>query len=296
MTVEKLMRKISADGWKEYLGGIGRSNTRSLFAYLAKEEGRHKWGLSPADLAPLKLDGQVVVGPRRKCEALAEAFCAKLTAPAESQSMHDGTYSSAQPLPRFREDLKGTPKPISELGVLKAAKGLAKRKTPGPDGLPVIPFVESPPIRKALVTIYNAIMSTGAVPVGLARIYMVPLLKAGKDPNQCSSRRPISLISTVMKIFEAIIYFRILEITEGRLDPCQYAYRRERGTELLLTVIGDFIHRSLNMSRYVYAVSFDVAAAFDKVPHRQLMAALENHGIDGHTRRIVHNWLRGRTF
>ena len=48
--------------------------------------------------------------------------------------------------------------------------------------------------------------------------------------------------------------------------------------------------------RYCYVISFDVAGAFDNVPHAQLMGGLERMGVDGHTRRVIHTWLRDRTF
>ena len=43
-------------------------------------------------------------------------------------------------------------------------------------------------------------------------------------------------------------------------------------------------------------VSYDIAAAFDSVSHHQLVKALPEFGIDQHTRRLIHNCLRNRTF
>ena len=58
----------------------------------------------------------------------------------------------------------------------------------------------------------------------------------------------------------------------------------------------DSIHRSLNKGRYVYLVSYDVEGAFDHVPHCHLMQAAEDMGVDVHIRRMIHNWMRSRTF
>ena len=48
----------------------------------------------------------------------------------------------------------------------------------------------------------------------------------------------------------------------------------------------DLTHRVLLEGCYVYVVSFDVAGAFDKVPHRMLTKALSKMGVDGRTRRL----------
>ena len=80
------------------------------------------------------------------------------------------------------------------------------------------------------------------------------------------------------------------------MEPGQHAYKRSRETEMVLTEIMDFAHRGLNRGRFVYMVSFDVSGAFDSAPHRRLTAALEEYGVDPYIRRVVHRWLRERTF
>ena len=58
----------------------------------------------------------------------------------------------------------------------------------------------------------------------------------------------------------------------------------------------DGAHRALLGGQFVYIFSYDIAGAFDRVTHHQLMGALPMYGIDTYTRRLVHNWLAGRTF
>ena len=47
------------------------------------------------------------------------------------------------------------------------------------------------------------------------------------------------------KILEAAALHRMLPALEGALDPSQYAYRRDRGTEFHLTQLYDFSCRGL---------------------------------------------------
>ena len=100
----------------------------------------------------------------------------------------------------------------------------------------------------------------------------------------------------MVKIMENILYHRILVTTGHQLTPAQHANRRGRGTELLLTEAVDQVQEGLTKGNMVYITSFDIAGAFDCVPHRQLMRSLSNLNVNGHLRRVIHNWLRERTF
>ena len=64
---------------------------------------------------------------------------------------------------------------------------------------------------------------------------------------------------------------------------------------MVLTEKQDFTHRTLHRARFVYIVSFDVAEAFDNIPHSALTKALEDFGIDWYIHRVVRNWPRERT-
>ena len=46
-------------------------------------------------------------------------------------------------------------------------------------------------MRRVLILLFNAILRTGRIPKGWMRLYLIPLLKPGKAPSRCDSRRPI---------------------------------------------------------------------------------------------------------
>ena len=58
----------------------------------------------------------------------------------------------------------------------------------------------------------------------------------------------------------------------------------------------DTAHRALLEGKFVYIISFDIAGAFDRVSHHQLTQTLDLFGVDVHTHRVVHNWIRNRFF
>ena len=65
---------------------------------------------------------------------------------------------------------------------------------------------------------------------------------------------------------------------------------------MALLEIYDAAHRALNRGRFVCLMSFDVSAAFDTVSHTHIMTTLKQFQVNGHIRRVLHGWLRGRTF
>ena len=67
LDIDKLLNKIGADGWKEFLSKTTRSNTSAFFTYLAKADGRKTWGITPSDSSPLLVNGQIVIDEEEKC-------------------------------------------------------------------------------------------------------------------------------------------------------------------------------------------------------------------------------------
>ena len=100
----------------------------------------------------------------------------------------------------------------------------------------------------------------------------------------------------MVKIFETILYNRILPVVEPRLSMDQYAYRGERSTEMVLAEIMDFTQRALIEGHYLNLASYHVEGAFGEVPHWHLMEALKENDVRAHERRATHEWLRSRTF
>ena len=300
---DRLIGQMSADGWRKYLGSVKRTNTKSMFKYLASEEGRSRWGSTVEEQAPMLADGRYITDGQGKSDLIAEAFRDRMNVSATglsggpSRGAADTEWEpDGQPLPPFREVITEESQPILGREIVKAIGRLALGKAPGPDGLTTLFFKKLTVMVSVLEVVLNRILDTGKIPKSLTRIYLVPLLKPGKDPHGADSRRPISLIGVTMKIMESVLYYRMLPGVEAHLDPRQYAYRQGRGTEMVLAEIMDFAHRSLRRARYVYMISFDVQGAFDNVPHHRLMEAMKAFRVNPYIRRVVHNWLRNRTF
>ena len=134
--IRQLTQMIGQEGWRQFLNTVRRSNTRAFYAYLANADGRRKWGLTPAETAPILQGDKVLILNQDKCEALALAFYKRMQAPAILNPEGHYTHPEDKPLGPFRGRIEGGHDILTHTEVIKAIEGLAIRKAPGPDGLP----------------------------------------------------------------------------------------------------------------------------------------------------------------
>ena len=134
------------------------------------------------------------------------------------------------------------------------------------------------------------------VPKPVRSFYIVPLDKAGKDPRKCANKRPIALLSPMMKLLELILVRRLLPKLEGKLAEEQYAYQKARSTELLLEDLDRFVRKGKQEGWITYMVGMDVAGAFDSASLPRLVETLRYYAIPDILCRFIGTWLTERTF
>ena len=95
------------------------------------------------------------------------------------------------------------------------------------------------------------------------------LLKPNKLPSLITSYRPISLISSIMKLFERVIEQRLRSHLEnkGFLTKHQSGFRRTTSTDDHLFRLSQSIMESFNRGEHVVAAFLEVEKAFDNVWH-----------------------------
>lgn len=135
--------------------------------------------------------------------------------------------------------------------------------------------------RKAVVkltTIINACIRLSYVPDAWKTAEVIMLPKPGKNLNKVDSYRPISLLTTMSKLFEKIILQRLKPIIEAKkLVPShQFGFRSHHSTIDQVHRITDVIEKSLENKKVCSAVFLDVAEAFDRVWHKGLLHKLKS--------------------
>jgi hypothetical protein len=115
------------------------------------------------------------------------------------------------------------------------------------------------------------------------------------EKHDVSNYRPISLISNIAKIFEKIIYDRLYSfIVECDINPKQFGFVKNKGTEDALRCLTETIYNKLDKSKPICIAFLDLAKAFDTVDHKILLDKLYNIGIRGNAHDLIKSYLTDR--
>ena len=124
---------------------------------------------------------------------------------------------------------------------------------------------------------------------------ITPLFKKGSK-DKPGNHRPVSLTSVPGKMLESIIAEDITQHLESNnlISDSQHGFRRGRSC---LTNLLEFFHDMFNLydkSRAIDILYLDFQKAFDKVPHKRLMAKVRGYGIIDEVGDWIEDWLTGR--
>ena len=179
---------------------------------------------------------------------------------------------------------------IPRCTIVSKLKSLDKSKSPGYDGFHPIVLVETAEIiATPLLIIFEKTLTNGTLPDDWKNANVTAIFKKG-NKSEPGNYRPVSLTSIVCKVQESILRDAVIEHLEQQkiLSPCQFGFISGRSTTLQLLKVMEDWTRALDAGYNVDCIYTDFQKAFDKVPHRRLLAKLWNYGVKGN----VHNWIR----
>ena len=152
------------------------------------------------------------------------------------------------------------------------------------------------PLAPVLNEVFNQSLASGEFPEIFKIAEVIPLYK-GKDRMCESNYRPISLLSTISKILEKIVYSRVYNFLSntGQLYENQYGFRAKHSCEHAVgQVLGNII-KGLENNFYSVCVLLDLSKAFDTIEHEILLNKLDLYGIRGTALAWFRSYLENRT-
>lgn len=183
--------------------------------------------------------------------------------------------------------------PISD--VYSHLNSLDINRGPGPDGIPPLLLKHcSFILARPLHTIFNLSLAQGTFPEFWKLSYLTPIHKSGKK-DLITNYRPISILSTIPKVFEQIITKFLNFLFSPFIVPRQFGFQTGKNTELNLLAYVDFISGALEVGSQVHSIYTDFSKAFDKVNHMILLSKLEGLGVGGPLLSWVRGYLTGRS-
>ena len=186
---------------------------------------------------------------------------------------------------------------VTTFQVRKYLKRLKCGKSPGSDGIPneVLQSL-APSIAYPLAIIFNMSFRTGTFPQDWKSAIVTPLYK-NKGSRACPANyRPISLLRTVSKLCERIVFDSLYLHIAPALSPAQSGFCRGDSTQYQVTRLVQDIATKRNCGEHVGMVFFDLAKAFDTVWHRGLLAKLEaTFRVEDAALRWISSYLSARS-
>ena len=156
--------------------------------------------------------------------------------------------------------------------------------------------LSSPLLAPALEKIFNLSINTGVYPDSLKIAKVIPIFKNGSK-SSVNNYRPISILSPINKIFEKIIYSRLIKYIDkyNLLYKYQYGFRKNHSTEHALIELMDQIKLNIGKNKMSCGIFIDLSKAFDTVDHKILLSKLEHYGIRGTTLDLLKSYLSNRS-
>ena len=179
--------------------------------------------------------------------------------------------------------------PTNKEEVLNLLNGLACKSSSGWDGIlnkllkPIKDVIAEP-----LSIIFNISIQTGKFPEIFKAADIIPLYKGGTRVN-CTNYQPISLLLTMSKLLEKVIYKRVYGFLNSSNQICQsqYGFRTNYSCENAIQELLGKILKGMENKQFTVAIFLDLSKAFDSLEHSTLLRKLEAYGIRG----ISYNWF-----
>ena len=162
---------------------------------------------------------------------------------------------------------------VSECTVMDVIKTLATKNSTGIDSISSNMLKKlAAVIINPLTHIMNQSLCTSIFPHRLKIAKVIPLFKKN-DPHIFDNCRPISLLSSISKIFEKFVFNQVYEYFTNNdlLYNSQYGFRKLHSTEYASLEMVDRIPQYLDISKLPITVYLDLSKAFDTINHEILL-------------------------
>ena len=180
--------------------------------------------------------------------------------------------------------------PVTALEVERIISNLKNKNSSGYDSISNTLLKD---LRKSIVLpltiIFNKSLQEGTFPTAMKLSDVTPLYK-NKDRHLTSNYRPISLLLTISKVLEKVVYVRTYGFLEntGQIYSSQYGFRPKHSCTNAISELTSEIVKGWEHRKNTVAAFLDLSKAFDTLNHKVLLQKLERYGIRDH----CNNWFK----
>ena len=171
--------------------------------------------------------------------------------------------------------------PVDNSDIQKIILNLNSKTSSGHNNISTVLLKRIKPILTPILTlIINQSLNSGMSPKKLKIAKIVPLHKKD-DIHIIENYRPISLLSSISKVFEKVVYLQLFTYFNENEYLCknQYGFRSLHSTELANLELVDKISLAVDKGQTPLAIYLDISKAFDTLDHKILLKKLTYYGI-----------------
>ena len=141
----------------------------------------------------------------------------------------------------------------------------------------------------------NLSYETMQFPDALKKANVKALHKKG-EYNNPAQYRPISILTTISKVFERSATEQIMDfyIVNNKLSTKQHAYRKYHSTTTCIFELTETALKYIDDGYLVAIASLDLSKAFDSLSHDLILQKLLNMGLDGTAVKWIKSYLSNR--
>ena len=186
--------------------------------------------------------------------------------------------------------------PTTEREILKLIGSLPNKSSSGFDEISNIILKEiKNEITPILVHIFNESIANGIFPDSMELAHIIPLYK-GKEKYLSENYRPISLLITVSKLLEKIVYKRTYSFLSNtnQIYSKQFGFRKRHSCENAVSELIGNIVKNLQQKKNSLAIFLDLSKAFDTLEHDVIFKKMERYGIRGECLNWYKSYLVNR--
>ena len=173
--------------------------------------------------------------------------------------------------------------PVDETEIDRLIRDLPNKKSYGYDKINNCLLKElRPVITHPLTIVFNKSLAEGVFPNSMKHADTVPLFKS-KNKTDCNNYRPISLLITMSKLLEKVMYNRTLQFLDKHqlLYISQYGFRKKHSCSDAIMELTSEILKNKENNLYTACVFLDLSKAFDTLKPEILLSKMSNYGIRG---------------
>ena len=152
------------------------------------------------------------------------------------------------------------------------------------------------PLIRPVTLLINQTLSIGIFPKSLKISRIKPLFKQGKS-CQFTNYRPISLLPSMSKIYEHVVFEQLLNYMEDNelFYEDQFGFRPGHSTELASLRFVDTLVSQMDNFYIPTSILIDLSKAFDTLDHNIMLSKLRYYGVSGIELKFFADYLLERS-